>query len=510
MTSESKPARVLILGYGAIGTAALPLLLDRLRLPADRVTIVDQADRRRGLREFLDRGLRFERLAITRENYMAVLEERLGPGDLLIEMAPCIDTLALLQFCQGRGVLFLNSSIERWSPGNGRPHASDDGLLSPRMWRVAEWIGRHGRGDGPTAVIDHGANPGLVSHFVKQGLEEIAARVLDGSAVAERRRAAVREALEPRDWPRLAEALGVRAIQISELDTQATSTPRPRGEFQSTWSARTMHEEALTPSEICWGTHEGPAPEDARRFREGPGHMICLPTTGIETWVMSCNPGGPFPAMAIGHDEAYTIGRHLTVARNGRVRYRPTVYFAYLPCRPTLESLRESAEAGAGLRTRTRVLTDDLESGRDQLGCLLMGHPLRSWWIGSMLSVDEARSLIGPGVNATTLQVSVALAAGLEWLLAHPAAGPRFPDDLPHEAIMASARPHLGPFLSRPLGWAPGGVPVRGHEAWRFRRFQMNASLSYASRLVSRASRDLDLEASLRGPWPAGDRQSFA
>ena len=26
---------------------------------------------------------------------------------------------------------------------------------------------------GPTAVIEHGANPGLISHFVKQGLIDI-------------------------------------------------------------------------------------------------------------------------------------------------------------------------------------------------------------------------------------------------------------------------------------------------------------------------------------------------
>ena len=31
---------------------------------------------------------------------------------------------------------------------------------------------------GPTAVLEHGANPGLISHFTKQGLLDIAQRLL--------------------------------------------------------------------------------------------------------------------------------------------------------------------------------------------------------------------------------------------------------------------------------------------------------------------------------------------
>jgi homospermidine synthase len=498
-----------ILGYGAIGTAALPLILERLSPPAGRVTILDRADRRRALRDFLDRGVRFERLTITRDNYAATLAPRLGPGDLLIEMAPQIDTLALLEFCRERGVLFLNSSIERWPHGNGHAAVADDRLLAPRMRRVADWIDAGGGARGPTAVIDHGANPGIVSHFVRQALTDIAAAVLDRRIGPAIRRAVVGEALAARAWNRLAEALRVRAIQICELDTQATSRPRPEREFQSTWSAFTMKEEALTPSEICWGTHEGPAPVGARVFEGGADHMVCLRATGVETWVSSWTPGGPFPAMVIGHDEAYTIGRSLAVARGGRVRYRPTVYFAYLPCEPTLDSLKESAADGNGRPQRARILTDDLESGRDQLGCLLMGHPLGAWWIGSLLSVDEARSASGPGVNATTQQVAVSLAAALAWLLEHPAVGARFPDDLPHHEILPVAMPRLGPFRSEPIDWAPAGGPGRERDAWRFAGFRLNASLATASHPAAREPRPLPPRRPLPLGMVAETRRSF-
>lgn len=488
VTIRHQPGRVVIIGYGAIGRAALPALLDRLRVPLERVTIIDRVDRRRGLRTFLQRGLRFERHTITAANHVAVLGPRLGQGDLLIDLAAFIDTLDLLAFCQERGVLFLNTSVERWTTGAKRTYRSDDELLYPRLWRVTDWLRRHPRPDGPTAVIDHGANPGLVSHFVKAGLEGIAAAVLERRNKSRDGRTVVREALDARAWGRLAQALDVRVIQVSEIDTQATTLRRPRSEFQSTWSPRTMREEALTLSELCWGSHEGPPPEGALTFDYGPAHMVCLPTPAVETWVASWTPGGPFPGMLIGHDETYTIGEHLTVVENGRVRFRPTVYFAYLPCRPTLESLRECAAPGGTLQKRTRVLAEEIASGRDQLGCLLLGHPLQSWWIGSLLSVEEARRLLGSEVNATTVQVSGALVAGLEWMLEHPSSGPRLPDTIPHDEILPAARGYLGPFLSERGDPDALATSADGTNAWRFHRFRLRTSLSVVSEGFSHGS----------------------
>ena len=50
--------------------------------------------------------------------------------------------------------------------------------------RIARW----GDNDGPSAVLDHGANPGLVSHFTKAALADIADACLDDGASATRAR----------------------------------------------------------------------------------------------------------------------------------------------------------------------------------------------------------------------------------------------------------------------------------------------------------------------------------
>jgi homospermidine synthase len=83
-----------------------------------------------------------------------------------------------------------------------------------------------------------------------------------------------------------------------------------------------------------------------------------------------------------------------------------------------------------------------------------MGHPYRSWWIGSLLDIHEARTLV-PGQNATTVQVAAGVLGAVRWLIEHPAEGVCLPDDLPHDQVLRDARPYLGPFVSEPVDWSP-------------------------------------------------------
>src|SRR5207244_2780622 len=77
---------------------------------------------------------------------------------------------------------------------------------------------------GPTAVITHGANPGLVSHFVKQALIDLAPTSGLGGNIPQGREG----------WARLAEELGLKVIHIAERDTQVATIPKEPGEFANT------------------------------------------------------------------------------------------------------------------------------------------------------------------------------------------------------------------------------------------------------------------------------------
>jgi homospermidine synthase len=83
-----------------------------------------------------------------------------------------------------------------------------------------------------------------------------------------------------------------------------------------------------------------------------------------------------------------------------------------------------------------------------------MGHPYNSWWTGSILSIEEAKTL-APGQNATTVQVALGVVTAVMWMIENPKKGFCLPDDLPHEYVLEIAKPYLGTFWSGPSDWTP-------------------------------------------------------
>jgi homospermidine synthase len=98
-----------------------------------------------------------------------------GPGSIVVDLAWNIDTASMLEWCRAHDVRFVNASIELWDPYEGfGSEPPQDRTLYVRHMALRRMIARWGDNDGPTAVLDHGANPGLVSHFTKAALEDIA------------------------------------------------------------------------------------------------------------------------------------------------------------------------------------------------------------------------------------------------------------------------------------------------------------------------------------------------
>jgi homospermidine synthase len=106
------------------------------------------------------------------------------------------------------------------------------------------------------------------------------------------------------------------------------------------------------------------------------------------------------------------------------------------------------------LQFEHRIMNNDIVSGKDELGVLLLGHELNGWWVGSQLDIHEARRLV-PGQNATTMQVAAAVLGALFWMISNPRKGVCVPDQLPHRQILEVANPYLGPCPSVRTDWTP-------------------------------------------------------
>jgi len=444
--------KVLIVGFGSVSRCTMPILFHYLDLP--QVTVIDFEDKAGELKPWTQRGVRYSRERIDERNLGNVLSAHLERGGLLIDLAWNIDTCEMIRWCHDHGVLYVNTSVEQWHPEQDMLKKSPfEKSLYYRQMKLLE-LTKHWK-DAPTAVVDHGANPGLISHFVKQGLVDIATRLGEEGKVSRHQADELLLLAREGRFGHLAMKLGVKVIHCSERDTQIAAKPKEVDEFVGTWSIEGLREEGTAPAELGWGTHEKRLPRNACLPPYGPKNQIFLPQMGINTWVRSWIPEQEIVGMVIRHGEAYGISERCTVWKDGVPVYRPTVHYAYMPCHETLSSLHELRCRNYRLQPKLKILQDhEITSGADILGGLIMGHPYQSWWTGSILDIEESRRLV-PGQNATTIQVAIGVVSAVLWMLDNPRRGLCLPDDLPHDFVLEIAKPWLGKFVSEPYDWTP-------------------------------------------------------
>jgi homospermidine synthase len=409
------------------------------------------------------------RVALAADNLQAVLDPLIGDGDFVLNLSVDVSSAALISLCQAKGALYIDTCIEPWAGGYADAERPPAERTNYALREGALALRRPGR-DGATAVLTHGANPGLVSHFVKQALLDIARRLGEETAAPSSREG----------WARLAQALDVRVIHVAERDTQHAHEPKQIGEFVNTWSVDGFIGEGLQPAELGWGSHERHFPADGARHGSGSLAAIYLNRPGASTRVRTWTPtAGAQLGFLITHAESISIADHLTVGDPAEPAYRPTVHYAYHPCDDAVLSLHELAARNWHPPARKRILKDDIVAGADELGVLLMGPRFGGYWYGSTLSTDEARALV-PHNSATSLQVTAAVMAGVIWAIRHPRCDVVEPDDLPFDEILDLASPYLGRLHGAFTDWTPlagrGWLfdeDVDADDPWQFKNFRV-------------------------------------
>lgn len=463
--------KILITGFGSIGQGVLPLILRHFTITPDRITIVT-ADKR-GEDVAKEYGVRFIIDPLLQDNHQDIIKQHIGSGDFLVNVSVDVSSTALIEYCQKNGILYVDTVVEPWlgfytdpslSVANRSNYALREEALKLRALSI----------DGPraTAVIAHGANPGLVSHFVKQALLNIAADTGRSTEVPTARE----------EWAKLAMDLRIKVIHIAERDTQESSVPKKMGEFVNTWSIEGFVSEGCQPAEMGWGTHEKKLSKDGREHDFGCGSAVYLERPGMETKVRSWTPISKSQhAWVITHHESIAIADYLTLKDGEKVIYRPTVHYAYHPCNAAALSLDELAGNNGELQKEHRLINEDILSGGvDELGVLLMGHAKNAYWYGSRLSIDEARNLV-PHNNATSLQVTASIIGAMVWAMENPTLGIVDADELDYSFVLDIARPYLGKLFGEYTDWTP--IQGRGklfpehfdaEDPWQFDNFRVS------------------------------------
>lgn len=460
---------IVMIGFGSIGRGTLPLIERHFAFDRSRFVVIDPDDADRALLD--ERGIRFIPQAVTRENYKELLTPLLTQGGgqgFCVNLSVDTGSLDIMQLCSDLGALYIDTVNEPWvgfyfdqskGPGDRSNYALREQTLAAKRARPAGTM---------TAVSCCGANPGMVSWFVKQGLLNIAADL--GLQTPEPKSRA--------EWGALMQQLGVKGIHIAERDTQRAKAPKPPGVFVNTWSVEGFVSEGMQPAELGWGTHERWMPANARSHETGCQAAIYLLQPGANTRVRSwCPTPGAQYGFLVTHNESISIADYYTVRdADGAAVYRPTCHYAYHPANDAVLSLHEMFGQAGRVQDEHRILTEDeIVDGIDELGVLLYGHGKNAYWYGSQLSIEETRA-IAPYQNATGLQVTSAVLAGMVWALENPNAGIVEADEMDFRRCLEVQSPYLGPVVGVYTDWTPlqdlpGFFPedLDMEDPWQFR-----------------------------------------
>ena len=164
-----------MIGFGSIGRGTLPLIERHIAFDRSKFVVIDPVDTDRELLD--ERKLKFIKSALTKENYREVLTPLLtgGPGrGMIVNLSVDTSSVDLMEFCQGHRRALHRHRRRAVAGLLHRPKITT--CRSARTMRCASACSScaAARPGGVTAVNCCGANPGMVSWFVKQALLDVA------------------------------------------------------------------------------------------------------------------------------------------------------------------------------------------------------------------------------------------------------------------------------------------------------------------------------------------------
>src|SRR5215469_11424731 len=225
---------IVMIGFGSIGKGTLPLIERHFDYDKSRFVIIDPHEDGELARQH---GVRFIKEGVTRDNYRQFLTPLLTAGGgqgFCVNLSVDTSSVDIMTLCREIGALYIDTVIEpragfyfdkKISPETRSNYALRETLLEAKRANPG----------GPTAVSTCGANPGMVSWFVKQALLDVARDTGLPSTAPSNREA----------WGRLAQKLGVKGIHIAERDTQRSRNPKPMDVFVNTWSVEGFVSEGM-------------------------------------------------------------------------------------------------------------------------------------------------------------------------------------------------------------------------------------------------------------------------
>ena len=397
---------------------------------------------------------------ITKENFKEVFGKYLHEGDLLIDFADTVGTKDILEWCAQNNIMYLNTGEADW-PENWYSIFNEN-LLKNEIRRKYD---ENSQTNKYPIVLQHGNNPGLVSHFVKAGIEYIAKTQCKKDKELKR-------LVKENKFNIAAQKLGIKQIHVNDIDLQDVKKEEKDNSLYSTWCIDSFFFEMLSEATINFGTHEkiDLKKEDCKLLDFENGFLE-LKNLAADTKCRTYYPGGNFEGYLVPHEEIITIAKGLEVKENDKTIYRPSVMFLYSPCGAAKEYIKnakvndflnpdpnkpkdcENVEGVSIVRgfvypeKAEIVYQEKIKSGTEYVGVLLIGDNFNPVWVGNRIEMPYLykKKKDSYWQTPTITPVAMSALAATCWMIKNKEKGGiYFPDDIKeYKEIIKTAEKYI-------------------------------------------------------------------
>lgn len=431
--------KIVIFGYGLVGKSFLRLLKNEIDFDINNLYVVDMSKDEKD--EFLNvGGLKdnFITAHIQKQNYQDIYSNLLSENDIMIDFLEHTKNIDSLTWCLNNGIFYLSTSDGSWPEDDESTSSYDNFLLLRNL--QSKYLNNY-----PTATVEIGCNPGIVSLFTKQGIKEIVnvnKHLLSSDEIKE-----ITKYLNNNNYNKISELLQIEAIIISDYDTLKVDEDLITNDIlYNTWSPLGLFDESISLVELSLGTAFpiNNIKPHIKIYNPNDGYCM-LNLRGVDTLENTYSPHGNFDGHIITHEETLTIANYLTVRENDNLVYMPTVYFSYRPNEYAFKSLANVKDSGYKKPTNLVKLTDTLKTGGEYVGVILISKRFGNYYFGSGVEINELKKTYKKE-TPTIIQVTATAISAFKWLINNPKKGIMFPEDLPEEFILNEAKKYLGSY----------------------------------------------------------------
>lgn len=452
--------RIVQFGFGAVGKSFFEKVKEEIKYDENKYFVISRD--KYEFEAFINLGGLVENFIvqdINKDNFKNVFSNYLSDGDLLIDFADTVGTKDFIIWCAENNIMYLNTGEADW-PENWYSIFNENLIKNnlKRIYRNSEEYNKY------PIVLQHGNNPGLVSHFLKFGIEYI----VENQFKKDKK---LKVLLKAQKFNQIAKLLGIKMIHVNDIDLQKVQDEFNKDKLFSTWCIDSFFFEMLSEATINIGTHEKIDYENECKLLDYKNGFLEFKDLAIDKKCLTIYPNGKFEGFLVPHEETITIAKSLEVEENGEVIYRPSVMFLYSPCdiateyfknsrvseykTPVAEYPKNCDNVNGDIIVRgflypkksEIVYKEKVEEGTEYVGVLILGDNFKPVWVGNRIEKNflYRNKKDSYWQTPTITPVSMSALSAVCWMLKNKEKGDiYFPDDIPdYKYIIKKAEKYI-------------------------------------------------------------------